>query len=190
MHARTFARPAQAWRLTGDVYSKKPGDKPWISEMYGYSFGAAKAGVWHKYDEESMLYPGYMPSGVHMHARWRVWDAASMHVAVLRLAACGCRMHAAARAACARASVHAASQQRALRCALLCAVLPRAQAFRACCTMGCTTPSTPPTARGHGTSTGTASLTCTGARPGTWGWSGQRQGCSHRRRGQTACCQM
>lgn len=53
----------QAWRLTGDVYSKKPGDKPWISEMYGYSFGAAKAGVWHKYDEESMLYPGYLPSG-------------------------------------------------------------------------------------------------------------------------------
>jgi hypothetical protein len=53
----------QAWRLTGDVYSKKRGDKPWISEMYGYSFGAAKAGVWHKYDEESMLYPSYMPNG-------------------------------------------------------------------------------------------------------------------------------
>ncbi|WIA09314.1 hypothetical protein OEZ85_008721 [Tetradesmus obliquus] len=54
----------EAWRLTGDVYSKKPGDKPWISEMYGYSFGAAKAGLWHKYDEESMLYPSYMPNGV------------------------------------------------------------------------------------------------------------------------------
>jgi hypothetical protein len=45
------------------VYSKQRGDKPWISEMYGYSFGAAKAGVWHKYDEESMLYPSYMPNG-------------------------------------------------------------------------------------------------------------------------------
>jgi hypothetical protein len=53
----------QAWRLTGDVYSTKPGDKPWISEMYGYSFGAAKRNVWHHYDEESMLYPGYMPVG-------------------------------------------------------------------------------------------------------------------------------
>eukprot|EP00775_Hariotina_reticulata_P010387 gene10387-10545_t len=53
-----------AWRLTGDVYSTKPGDKPWISEMYGYSFGAAKRNVWHHYDEESMLYPGYMPIGV------------------------------------------------------------------------------------------------------------------------------
>eukprot|EP00879_Flechtneria_rotunda_P017349 GHRR01018175.1.p1 GENE.GHRR01018175.1~~GHRR01018175.1.p1 ORF type:complete len:350 (+),score=62.58 GHRR01018175.1:1082-2131(+) len=54
----------EAWRLTGDVYSKHAGDKPWISEMYGYSFGAAKADVWHRYDEESMLYPGYMPKGI------------------------------------------------------------------------------------------------------------------------------
>lgn len=55
--------PVQAWHLTGDVYSKKAGDKPWISEMYGYSFGAAKAGVWHKSEVESMLYPGYQPVG-------------------------------------------------------------------------------------------------------------------------------
>ncbi|KAF6262485.1 hypothetical protein COO60DRAFT_1675462 [Scenedesmus sp. NREL 46B-D3] len=54
----------EAWRLSGDAYSKQRGDKPWISEMYGYSFGAAKAGLRHKYDEESMLYPGYMPNGV------------------------------------------------------------------------------------------------------------------------------
>lgn len=31
--------------------------------MYGYSFGAAKADVWHKWDDESMLYPSYMPLG-------------------------------------------------------------------------------------------------------------------------------
>jgi hypothetical protein len=53
----------QAWHLTGDVYAKKPGDKPWISEMYGYSYGAAKADVWHRSEVESMLYPGYQPVG-------------------------------------------------------------------------------------------------------------------------------
>lgn len=29
--------------------------------MYGYSFGAAKADVWHKWDDRAMLYPGYVP---------------------------------------------------------------------------------------------------------------------------------
>lgn len=38
-----------AWNLTGDVYSaREPHSRPWISEMYGYSFGAAKAGLHHK----------------------------------------------------------------------------------------------------------------------------------------------
>lgn len=53
----------QAWHLSGDVYATHPGDKPWISEMYGYSFGAAKADVWHKWDATSMLYPSYVPAG-------------------------------------------------------------------------------------------------------------------------------
>ena len=53
----------QAWKLTGDSYSTHPGDKPWISEMYGYSFGAAKADVWHKYHTTAMIYPGYLPLG-------------------------------------------------------------------------------------------------------------------------------
>ena len=53
----------QAWKLTGDSYSTHPGDKPWISEMYGYSFGAAKADVWHKYHTTAMIYPGYRPLG-------------------------------------------------------------------------------------------------------------------------------
>jgi hypothetical protein len=29
--------------------------------MYGYSFGAAKANVWHKFNQDFMLYPGYTP---------------------------------------------------------------------------------------------------------------------------------
>ena len=53
----------QAWRLSGDAYAVHPGDKPWISEMYGYSFGAAKADVWHKYHTTAMIYPGYLPIG-------------------------------------------------------------------------------------------------------------------------------
>ena len=36
-----------AWKLSGDVYTKKPGDKPWIAEMYGYSYAAARANIWH-----------------------------------------------------------------------------------------------------------------------------------------------
>ncbi|KAK9819905.1 hypothetical protein WJX72_003823 [[Myrmecia] bisecta] len=52
-----------AWNLTGDHYSIHPGDKPWISEMYGYSYGTAHAGVWHKVDYSAMIYPGdYTPS--------------------------------------------------------------------------------------------------------------------------------
>ena len=36
-----------AWKLSGDIFTKKPGDKPWIAEMYGYSFAAARANIWH-----------------------------------------------------------------------------------------------------------------------------------------------
>jgi hypothetical protein len=52
-----------AWKYAGDSYATKAGDKPWISEMYGYSFGAAKANVSHIWDEDSMMYPGYVPNG-------------------------------------------------------------------------------------------------------------------------------
>ncbi|KXZ52846.1 hypothetical protein GPECTOR_8g229 [Gonium pectorale] len=51
----------QAYRLSGDVYAIHPGDRPWISEMYGYAFGAANHDVWHKWDTFSMIYPGYDP---------------------------------------------------------------------------------------------------------------------------------
>ncbi|KAK9813259.1 hypothetical protein WJX72_011566 [[Myrmecia] bisecta] len=47
-----------AWNETNDEYATKPGMKPWISEMYGYSFGAAKADIWHRIDYACMVYPG------------------------------------------------------------------------------------------------------------------------------------
>lgn len=44
-----------AWTLSGDVFTKNPGDKPWIAEMYGYSYGAAKADVWHNTNDRCQL---------------------------------------------------------------------------------------------------------------------------------------
>ncbi|KAK6280450.1 hypothetical protein POUND7_020717 [Theobroma cacao] len=45
-----------ATNITGDIYGKG-----WISEMYGYSFGAAEAGLRHKINDDLMIYPGYTP---------------------------------------------------------------------------------------------------------------------------------
>lgn len=45
-----------ATNITGDIYSSG-----WISEMYGYSFGAAEAGLRHKINDDLMIYPGYIP---------------------------------------------------------------------------------------------------------------------------------
>nr|KJB33903.1 hypothetical protein B456_006G037200 [Gossypium raimondii] len=42
--------------ITGDIYGTG-----WISEMYGYSFGAAEAGLRHKINDNLMIYPGYTP---------------------------------------------------------------------------------------------------------------------------------
>lgn len=42
--------------LTGDIYGQG-----WISEMYGYSFGAAEVGLRHKINDNLMIYPGYIP---------------------------------------------------------------------------------------------------------------------------------
>jgi len=60
--SRLIRGAVQAWHLTGDVYSTKAGMKPWISEMYGYSFAAARHGMWHQIDRLSMLYPSYVPA--------------------------------------------------------------------------------------------------------------------------------
>ncbi|CAN6449215.1 unnamed protein product [Victoria cruziana] len=45
-----------ATNITGDIYSSG-----WISEMYGYSFGAAEVGLRHKITDDLMIYPGYVP---------------------------------------------------------------------------------------------------------------------------------
>ena len=65
--------PRQAWRLAGDHYATHAGDKPWISEMYGYAFGAAKAGVWHAWDDTSMIYPSYEPGGASHVSRFQLF---------------------------------------------------------------------------------------------------------------------
>lgn len=52
-----------AWKFSGDQYATKKGSKPWISEMYGYSYACAKADVWHVVDRSAMLYPGYKVIG-------------------------------------------------------------------------------------------------------------------------------
>ncbi|MCL7023632.1 hypothetical protein MKW94_029833, partial [Papaver nudicaule] len=41
---------------TGDIYGSG-----WISELYGYSFGAAEVGLRHKITVDLMIYPGYVP---------------------------------------------------------------------------------------------------------------------------------
>ncbi|KAG0581068.1 hypothetical protein KC19_4G222300 [Ceratodon purpureus] len=46
-----------ATNITGDIYGEG-----WISEMYGYSFGAAEVGLRHKISDEVMIYPGYIPA--------------------------------------------------------------------------------------------------------------------------------
>ncbi|KAL8471171.1 hypothetical protein ACS0TY_028749 [Phlomoides rotata] len=45
-----------ATNYTGDIYGTG-----WISEMYGYSFGAAEVGLRHKINDNLMIYPGYTP---------------------------------------------------------------------------------------------------------------------------------
>ncbi|XP_044503910.1 peptidyl serine alpha-galactosyltransferase-like [Mangifera indica] len=45
-----------ATNITGDIYGQG-----WISEMYGYSFGAAEVGLRHKINDNLMIYPGYTP---------------------------------------------------------------------------------------------------------------------------------
>lgn len=42
--------------ITGDIFGQG-----WISEMYGYSFGAADVGLRHKISDDLMIYPGYVP---------------------------------------------------------------------------------------------------------------------------------
>ena len=62
-YTRAVRYDPRAWNETGDVFATQPGQRPWIAEMYGYSFGAAAAGVWHDVDFSAQLYPGYATHG-------------------------------------------------------------------------------------------------------------------------------
>eukprot|EP00245_Coleochaete_scutata_P009565 TRINITY_DN3176_c0_g2_i1.p1 TRINITY_DN3176_c0_g2~~TRINITY_DN3176_c0_g2_i1.p1 ORF type:complete len:987 (-),score=179.27 TRINITY_DN3176_c0_g2_i1:1217-4177(-) len=73
-----------ATNITGDVYGQG-----WISEMYGYSFGAAEIQLKHKIMDQIMLYPGYIPPDkfephvLHYGLEFEVgnwkWDKAMYH---------------------------------------------------------------------------------------------------------------
>ncbi len=52
----------QAWRLTNDLLVE-PGGRPWIAEMYGFSFGAASVGVSFHWNRTAMIYPRDYPEG-------------------------------------------------------------------------------------------------------------------------------
>ena len=54
------------FRGTGDVFITKENPRPWISEMYGYVFGTAVAGLRHNVQHSTQLYAGMSP-----------WDEAS-----------------------------------------------------------------------------------------------------------------
>jgi hypothetical protein len=57
------ALPWQAWQYAGDALAQHRGDKLWLAELYGYAFGAAKADVWHHWDNETLTYAGGVPRG-------------------------------------------------------------------------------------------------------------------------------
>ncbi len=52
----------EAWQLVGEP-GLQPGARPWISEMYGWSFAAAALDIWHRAEGGIMIYPGYHPHG-------------------------------------------------------------------------------------------------------------------------------
>lgn len=52
-----------AWKYSGDSFSKK-GEKPWISEMYGWVFGMAQLGIKHVIDPTMQIYAGYYASDI------------------------------------------------------------------------------------------------------------------------------
>ena len=63
---RQDARVHWPFRGTGDVFITKENPRPWISEMYGYVFGTAVAGLRHNVQHSTQLYAGMAP-----------WDEAS-----------------------------------------------------------------------------------------------------------------
>eukprot|EP00775_Hariotina_reticulata_P011815 gene11815-11959_t len=61
---RIMRTDMEAYKDSGDTAATKPGDRIWIAEMYGYTFGAANLGIWHRWSPDFMLYPSYTPSYV------------------------------------------------------------------------------------------------------------------------------
>ena len=68
-YTKRVRQDPRAWwpfKGTGDVYITKESPRPWISEMYGYVFGTAMAGLRHNVQHSTQLYAGMAP-----------WDEAS-----------------------------------------------------------------------------------------------------------------
>lgn len=59
-----FLPPPQAHKDSGDAAAHQAQSKRiGIAKMYGYALGAAKAGLWHKWGSDFMVYPMYEPTG-------------------------------------------------------------------------------------------------------------------------------
>ena len=58
---RTDKRVWWPFKGTGDVFITEANPRPWISEMYGYVFGAAVAGLRHNVVHSCQLYAGMAP---------------------------------------------------------------------------------------------------------------------------------
>jgi len=63
-YTKRVRQDPRAWwpfKGTGDVYITKESPRPWISEMYGYVFGTAMAGLRHNVEPSAQLYAGMAP---------------------------------------------------------------------------------------------------------------------------------
>lgn len=72
-----------AWRTTGDRYTTtRGGGRSWISEMYGWSFAAAKHGLRHRAAVTEQAIPGVSsvnvaPHVLHYYYTWEAGPAGS-----------------------------------------------------------------------------------------------------------------
>ena len=63
-YTKRVRQDPRAWwpfKGTGDVYVSRESPRPWISEMYGYVFGTAMAGLRHNVEPSAQLYAGMSP---------------------------------------------------------------------------------------------------------------------------------
>lgn len=74
----------ESWGNTGDIFNDNgKAGPPWISEMYGYTFACAEAGMDFQVSDKFMLYPGYAvpapdpwPVVMHYGITYNVFDYA------------------------------------------------------------------------------------------------------------------